>query len=158
MPTNKQPIHVFSEIGKLEQVLVHSPGQEIDHINPNQLDALLFSAYLEPNQARIEHQKFCDLLKQHGVELIQLKDLFLTTWKQVDQSVKDATMIQFINQIPQLDQSIVAPLQTYLQSLKPTQMVDKMMAGIFSSDLNINQDGDPFVAPPMPNLYFTRDP
>lgn len=158
MQTNLAPIHVFSEIGKLEQVLVHTPGQEIDHINPNQLDDLLFSAYLQPHQARIEHQNFCKLLSEQGVKVVHLKDLFLATWKQVNDDVKKATILEFIKQIPQLDQNLIEPLQVYLQSLKPQQMVQKMMAGIFSSDLVLNQPGDPFIAPPMPNLYFTRDP
>ena len=31
-------IHVYSEIGELESVLVHEPGREIDYISPSRLD------------------------------------------------------------------------------------------------------------------------
>lgn len=49
-------IHVYSEIGELETVLVHEPGREIDYITPARLDELLFSAILESHDARKEHQ------------------------------------------------------------------------------------------------------
>ena len=157
-------INVFSEIGKLEQVLVHTPGKEIDHINPNQLDHLLFSAYLEPNKARQEHQAFCQALIDQGVEVVQLRDLFCQTWKLVDQATKIASVKEFVDQIDLKEQNdhdlknLKDLISTYLLSLKPTQMVEKMMAGIFSSDLGLTIKGDPFVSEPMPNLYFTRDP
>ena len=151
-------INVFSEIGKLKQVLVHTPGQEIDNINPNELDRLLFSAYLEPNKARQEHQAFCQLLKDQGVEVVQLKDLFLATWKQVDEQTRDQALNQFVDQIELKDKKLKPVIKTYLLSLKPKQMVEKMMAGIFSSDLGLTIKGDPLISDPMPNLYFTRDP
>ena len=151
-------INVFSEIGKLKQVLVHTPGQEIDNINPNELDRLLFSAYLEPNKARQEHQAFCHLLKDQGVEVVQLKDLFLATWKQVDEQTRDQGLNQFVDQIGLKDKKLKPVIKTYLLSLKPKQMVEKMIAGIFSSDLGLTIKGNPFVSDPMPNLYFTRDP
>ncbi|MGL5204756.1 MAG: arginine deiminase, partial [Metamycoplasmataceae bacterium] len=49
-------INTYSEIGNLRKVLVHTPGKEIEYISPERLDELLFSAILEPKQAREEHR------------------------------------------------------------------------------------------------------
>ena len=35
-------IHVKSEIGKLKKVMLHRPGQELEHLVPEDLERLLF--------------------------------------------------------------------------------------------------------------------
>lgn len=68
-------INVYSEIGELKKVLVHTPGQEIDYLTPQRLDELLFSAILDPIRAREEHKEFIKILENEGVEVVQLSDL-----------------------------------------------------------------------------------
>ena len=36
------PIQVKSEIGKLKRVMLHRPGQELEHLVPGTLERLLF--------------------------------------------------------------------------------------------------------------------
>lgn len=36
------PIHVKSEIGTLKRVMLHRPGQELEHLVPGELERLLF--------------------------------------------------------------------------------------------------------------------
>jgi arginine deiminase len=61
-------------------VLVHTPGKEIEYISPDRLDELLFSALLEPIQARKEHKDFIQILEKEGIEVIQLVDLISETY------------------------------------------------------------------------------
>jgi arginine deiminase len=82
-------INVYSEIGNLKKVLVHTPGKEIEYISPDRLDELLFSALLEPVQARKEHQDFVKILEKEGVEVIQLVDLVSKTYNEAKDSEKD---------------------------------------------------------------------
>ncbi|MEG3033619.1 MAG: arginine deiminase, partial [Enterococcus sp.] len=37
-----KPIHVFSEIGKLNTVLLKRPGVEVENLTPDIMDRLLF--------------------------------------------------------------------------------------------------------------------
>lgn len=37
-----EPIHVFSEIGRLKQVMLHRPGKELENLMPDYLEQLLF--------------------------------------------------------------------------------------------------------------------
>lgn len=57
-------IRVYSEIGKLRKVLVHTPGKELDYVTPQRLDELLFSSLLNPIKARQEHETFIKLLER----------------------------------------------------------------------------------------------
>ena len=72
-------INVYSEIGKLKEVLVHTPGDEIRRIAPSRLDELLFSALLEPDTAIAEHKAFLKVLEDEGIKVIQLDDLVSDT-------------------------------------------------------------------------------
>lgn len=87
-------INVYSEIGTLKKVLVHTPGQELEYLTPQRLDELLFSAILDPIRAREEHQKFIEILQNEGVEVVQLSDLTADTYKAASQEAKEA----FLNQ------------------------------------------------------------
>ena len=49
-------IYVYSEIGKLRKVLVHTPGKEVANVSPQRLDELLLSALIEPESAKEEHE------------------------------------------------------------------------------------------------------
>lgn len=71
----KKPIHVFSEIGPLKQVLLHRPGQELDNLMPDYLEQLLFDDIPFLDQARREHDLFADTLRSKGVDVLYLEDL-----------------------------------------------------------------------------------
>lgn len=83
-------INVYSEIGELKKVLVHTPGQEIDYLTPQRLDELLFSAILDPIRAREEHKEFIKILENEGVEVVQLSDLSAQAYDASSAEVKDA--------------------------------------------------------------------
>ena len=61
-------IHNYSEIGKLNKVLVHRPGAELEALTPDTLGKLLFEDIPFLNVAQREHDAFADLLRQNGVD------------------------------------------------------------------------------------------
>lgn len=156
---DKRGINVYSEIGKLREVLVHRPGREIDFLDPTRLDELLFAATLEANEARLEHDNFVNVLKDQGIKVIELADLVAQTYATSNKTVKDNFIEKFLNQAtPELTKELRVKVKTFLISQKSYRaMVDYMMGGILSTDLKIM--GQPhLIVEPMPNLYFTRDP
>lgn len=152
-------IHVYSEIGELETVLVHEPGKEIDYITPSRLDELLFSAILESHDARKEHQEFVATLKKEKINVVELTDLVTETYDLVDQKTKDKLIDEFLEDSePVLTAELKAIVKKFLKSFKETRkLIEVMMAGITKYDLGIKADRE-LIVDPMPNLYFTRDP
>ena len=55
---NPIQLSVFSEIQRLRQVVVHSPGPEVDLMVPGMMEKLLFDDILYGDQARSEHAQF----------------------------------------------------------------------------------------------------
>lgn len=153
-------INVYSEIGKLKKVLVHTPGQEIDYLTPQRLDELLFSAILDPIRAREEHKEFIKLLESQGVEVVQLSDLTADTYKAASSDAKEKFIQQWLDEaIPVLSKENREIVYKYLKSMEnePVKMIRKMMAGILAREVNVNSKVE-LIVDPMPNLYFTRDP
>ena len=152
-------INVYSEIGELEEVLVHTPGDEIRHVAPSRLEELLFSAELEPDTAIKEHKSFVKILKEHGVKVVQLVDLCSTTYDSVSEDIQEKFIEDWLNQAePKLNIEHRELVKKYLKSSKNTkEMIKKMISGIRAKELNIKQK-ESLIVDPMPNLYFTRDP
>ncbi|ACF07590.1 arginine deiminase [Metamycoplasma arthritidis] len=152
-------IHVYSEIGELETVLVHEPGKEIDYITPARLDELLFSAILESHDARKEHKEFVAELKKRGINVVELVDLIVETYDLASKEAKEKLLEEFLDDsVPVLSDEHRAAVKKFLQSQKSTRsLVEYMIAGITKHDLKIESDLE-LIVDPMPNLYFTRDP
>ncbi|ENY69119.1 Arginine deiminase [Metamycoplasma auris 15026] len=152
-------IHVYSEIGELETVLVHEPGREIDYITPKRLDELLFSAILESHEARKEHKQFVAELKANDINVVELTDLVAETYDLVSQELKDKLIEEFLDDsYPVLTEEHKKAVRSFLKSRSSTrELIEYMMAGITKYDLGIEAEGD-LIVDPMPNLYFTRDP
>ncbi|EFF41653.1 arginine deiminase [Mycoplasmopsis alligatoris] len=155
-------INVYSEVGRLKEVLVHTPGDEIRRISPTRLEELLFSAILEPDTAIEEHKRFLNVLEKNGIKAIQLDELVAQTYDQVDQKIKDEFIDQWLQEAkPVLNDQLKKLVKNYLlksqKEFSTKKMVRIMMAGIDKKEINIDLDRD-LVVDPMPNLYFTRDP
>ena len=59
-----EPIHVFSEIGRLKQVMLHRPGKELENLMPDYLEQLLFDDipfYSKRKKNMISLPKHCEI-------------------------------------------------------------------------------------------------
>ena len=159
-------IHNYSEIGKLNRVLLHRPGEELEALTPSTIERLLFDDIPYLKIAQQEHDAFAQLLRDNGVEVIYYVD-------EVAKAIADpALQIQLVNEFLNLSKinskGLRATLTSYLLEMSPRDMVAKMIAGIKRSEvaamkaptslMDLDNDDYPFVSDPMPNLYFTRDP
>ncbi|PKK86807.1 MAG: arginine deiminase, partial [Tenericutes bacterium HGW-Tenericutes-8] len=121
-------LNVTSEIGPLKRVLLHRPGQELEHLTPKWLNQLLFDDIPWLKKAQQEHDEFRGILEAHGVEVLYLEHLVaesLTSKKILDQFVTD-----FIDESNLKNQHTIKRLRDYLLSLDKLSMVKEMMAGI----------------------------
>ena len=158
-------IHNFSEIGKLNKVLLHRPGKELEALTPATLERLLFDDVPYLKIAQEEHDNFARVLRENGVEVVYYVD-------EVAKAIADpARQIQLVNDFLNISKihakGLRASMTSYLLNMPPKQMVAELIAGIKRSEvatkeatslMDLVEDDYPFVSDPMPNLYFTRDP
>jgi arginine deiminase len=64
-----------SEVGALRIAILHRPGAELRRLNPRNNDQLLFDGLPWVDRAQEEHDRFAELLRSRGVEVLLLSDL-----------------------------------------------------------------------------------
>ena len=158
-------INLYSEIGKLNKVMLHRPGEEVENLIPEYLGRLLFDDIPYLKVAREEHDAFAKILRDNGTEVLYLEELSAEALS--DENVKEEFVKEFILESGITSPALTEALTQYLLSMDTRQMVDKVMAGVRKEEINFNggtsliemiTDDYPFYLDPMPNLYFTRDP
>lgn len=163
--SEKNLIDVTSEIGKLKKVLLHRPGKELENLTPDVLERLLFDDIPYLKVAQEEHDAFADILRSNDVEVLYLEHLVAESIQ--EESIRMAFVEEFIREANIKGEKNVDYLKDYFADMKALELVEKMMAGIRKTEVegfkpktlsSMVRSNYPFVADPMPNLYFTRDP
>ena len=72
-------INVYSETNELKRVLLHRPGFELENIEPDLLEELLFEDIPYLKKAQEEHDYFAKVLKDNGVKVEYVTDLLIKT-------------------------------------------------------------------------------
>lgn len=163
-------INVKSEIMPLKRVLLHRPGNELLNLTPDSLQRLLFDDIPYLQVAREEHDEFARILTMNGVEVVYLEDLMAEVLDLYPE-LKEKFVKQFVFEAgiktPKYKNSVIKYLMDYSDN---KELVLKTMEGININELTaMERDMDhslvdlvtedsKFLADPMPNLVFTRDP
>ena len=163
-------INVKSEIGPLKKVLLHRPGNELLNLTPDSLQRLLFDDIPFLPEAQREHDEFAHILKANGVEVVYLEDLMADVLN-ISEEILDKFIRQFIYEAGIRTPKYKTLVFEYLKSFKDKkELVLKTMAGISIGEISrakrevekslvdfVSEESE-FLADPIPNLYFTRDP
>lgn len=158
-------IHNYSEIGKLNKVLLHRPGDEIEALVPDNLERLLFDDIPYLKVAQQEHDRFAEILRENDVDVIYYVDETAKALK--DPKVRAEFLDQFLDASHLNSMAVKEALTEYLMAMEPKQMVSKLIAGVKKEEalpehtkslVDYISVSYPFYMDPMPNLYFTRDP
>lgn len=64
----------IENFGKLKTVMVHRPEQSLLKITEDNREFFLFDAVPDVEKYLDEHQRYCTLLRDHGVQVIELSD------------------------------------------------------------------------------------
>ena len=168
--THNKPINVTSEIAPLKKVLLHRPGAELLNLTPDTLSRLLFDDIPFLPEAQKEHDEFANILKDNGIEVVYLEDLMAEVLE-LNSEIEDKFIKQFIYEAGIKTPKYKNLVYEYLKSfVNKKELVLKTMEGIKLLEINrekrevekslvdlVSEESD-FLADPMPNLYFTRDP
>ena len=163
-------INVKSEIGTLKKVLLHRPGNELLNLTPDTLSRLLFDDIPFLPEAQKEHDEFARILKENGIEVVYLEDLMAEVLELGD-DIENKFIRQFIFEAGIRTPKYKELVFDYLKSfVNKKELVLKTMEGIKIEEIprkkrevekslvDLVSDESEFLADPMPNLYFTRDP
>ena len=152
-PKSDDPIDlsVFSEIGRLRHVIVHSPGAEVDVMPPSMMEDLLFDDILYGERARLEHSRFRSVMESLDVEVHDFQDLL------TDALSHAAGASQELLADLQGLEGLRSVVTEQLGALAPERLAEALVHGLPNPDHHQDSES-PFLLPPLPNLLFSRDP
>lgn len=157
-------VNNYSEIGKLNKVLLHRIGTEVDGLVPDNFARLLFDDIPYLKVAQQEHDHFARILKSNGVEVVYYVDEVAKALQRQD--IKDRFIREMLDQSHFSSRGVKEAIYAYLIVMKPHELVEKVIAGVRKTDLTDYRpktlaekidEAYPFYMDPMPNMYFTRD-
>ena len=144
------PVHVSSEIGRLNGVIVHSPGVELDAVTPGNRVEYLYDDVIDSDSARKEHQRFVAILERF-TPVYHVRDLLADILTNSD--ARQLLIRETMDIVPS------EPLARDITELDAESLVRMLIEGRKEAPgpltRALNQSA--YVLPPLPNLFFTRD-
>jgi arginine deiminase len=152
----------YSEVGRLRKVLVCRPGLAHLRLTPETSSVLLFDDVIWVQEAQNEHYQFCQVMRNRGIEVLELHDLLATTLQDpearawlLDRKITPDT-------VPLVG---IDELRAWLNEMPAKELAERLIGGITISEVPIapytrlNPYLDPirFIVKPLPNSLFSRD-
>lgn len=143
-------IHVTSETGPLESVLVHTPGLELEAVTPGNRADYLYDDIIEVETAQREHREFTAVLERFA-DVHQVRTLLGEVLEQP--RAREFFIGRTTDVVP--SESLAARLG----SLPASDLVSMLIEGVEEESGAIsralNETG--YALPALPNLFFPRD-
>ena len=143
-------LHVTSEIGPLEAVLVHTPGRELEAVTPGNREDYLYDDIIDVEIARHEHGQFAAVLERF-CRVFQVRTLLREMLAQPE--AREFLISKTMDVVPS------DALAQRLSALPPQEIVQLIIEGTEEESGPIsralNETG--YALPALPNLFFPRD-
>jgi Arginine deiminase len=147
MDSQRINVCINSEIGKLEHVLIHTPGVEIENMTPENAHNYLYSDILNLQVAQKEYNYFKKVL-QKVTKVHEITDLLTDVLD--NPKIKDGL-------IERICKSENVPYVTdYLKNIESKDLAKQLVEGVQLNNITFIEN-DKFTLPPLPNLFFMRD-
>jgi len=144
------PVNITSEIGKLEAVILHTPGKEVENMTPESAKRALYSDILNLDVAMKEYEQFKGVLKKvtktHEVKKL-LTDIL------ADETIKDSLLNEIFKEEKIIEQD------GQIRDLSPNELANKLIEGVLMRKDNLTRflSKERYSLPPLHNFFFTRD-
>lgn len=140
---------VHSEIGKLEGVLIHPPGSEVENMTPENAERALYSDILNLSIASKEFAQFAGVLKKVS-SVFEVKTLLTDILKNDEVKsnlLKEICMTEYLDSCYQL------------LDAAPADLANLLIEGVVLEKTNLTNylSNERFLLRPLHNLFFTRD-
>lgn len=160
--TRDLPYGVHSETGTLRQVIVCRPGLAHRRLTPANCRELLFDDVFRVKQAQLDHDIFTALLREEGVEVLDLNGLLAETLNLAEarRGLLDLRLAP-----DHIGVGATGDLRAWMEELPGVRLADYLIGGLTAADLPFRHGGlfgscigrHGFLLPPLPNTLFTRD-
>ncbi len=151
---DKITVNVNSEIGKIQGVIIHTPGAEVENMTPENAERALYSDILNLSVAIPEYNEFLGVLKKH-TRVFEVTDLLKTVLEM------DAVRKDLIGKVCEHERHSQKRYQLCdtLQQMAPAELAVKLIEGVEMQKNNLTSflDNERFSLSPLPNFFFTRD-
>ena len=145
MNNQKTTLNVQSETGKLEAVLLHYPGAEVENMTPKNAQRALYSDILNLSIAQKEYEQLYGVLNKH-TKVFKIKNLL--TELLTDEVQKEVLLRKICS---------TENVMKYFESLMELMqvLIEGLPANIDTLTEYMNDDF--YALLPLYNFYFTRD-
>ncbi|TKG94780.1 arginine deiminase [Puteibacter caeruleilacunae] len=148
--SNKFGVNVKSEIGRLEGVILHTPGQEVENMTPKNAERALYSDILNLSVAKDEYMQLKGVLNKfcNTFEVMELLEVLLR-----DENQK----ANLLSRICELEQ--VQSEYNRLSDLDSMELARQLIQGVILERDTLTKylSKERFVLRPLHNFFFTRD-
>jgi arginine deiminase len=148
--TTMQNINIHSEIGNLQGVIIHTPGQEVEKMTPENAERALYSDILNLSVASEEYRQFKGVLTKH-CEVFEVKNLLSDIL--LDEQVKSGLLESVCKA------EGVPTLKEKLNRLSHTETARQLIEGVELIRDNLTRfiSDERYSLRPLHNFLFTRD-
>src|SRR5207247_671399 len=138
------------------------PGLEHTRLTPTNCEELLFDDVLWVKQAKAEHDAFCEVMRERGVQIYEVEQLLAETLAVPE--AKEWIFDHALNErMIRIEGSTRA--RDLVETASLAEFAEFLIGGVMASDLKAGKGplfgvSDPadILVPPLPNFIFQRDP
>lgn len=143
-------VQVSSEIGELEAIIVHTPGQEVENMTPKNAERALYSDILNLAVAQKEYCQFKGVVEKHA-QVFEMRDLLNDVLK------IDAVKQKLIDEIFFYEK--INDNKDYLLGLENKDLTRLLIEGVIMKKDNLTRffNKDRYSIRPLHNFFFMRD-
>jgi arginine deiminase len=156
------PLGAHSEVGRLHRVMVHRPGLEHSRLTPSNAADLLFDDVLWVAQAKREHDAFCELMRERGVEVLETETLLAEALGRPE--TREWVAAHILNE-REVGVGAADRARSWVSEAAAAEVAEFLIGGITRADVQrdlglVWEAADPnaLLLPPLPNFLFQRDP
>jgi arginine deiminase len=153
---------VHSEVGQLRKVMVHRPGLEHTRLTPSNAEDLLFDDVLWVSRAKQEHDAFCEVMRERGVEVFEVEHLLAEAL--ASKETREWVAGHVLDE-REIGIGAATRAREWLETSDPAEAAEFLIGGITKADTRSDlglvwESADPttMLLPPLPNFLFQRDP
>ena len=141
---------INSEIGKLEGVIIHTPGPEVENMTPENAERALYSDILNLSIASDEYSQLAGVLKTVA-PVFEVKEL-------LSEIIQDKnTQLKLLKEICQIEG--ICGMEKELMQNSSKDLANLLVEGVVLEKNNLTNylGNERFSLRPLHNLFFTRD-
>jgi arginine deiminase len=148
--SNQLQVNVTSEIGKLNGVILHTPGRELQNMTPETAQRALYSDILNLTVAQEEYTQLKGVL-QKTATTYEVSDLLKDVLK------SDKVRFDIINRVCTNENAI--DIRDYLLGLSSDELGRQLIEGVVMQKDSLTKflSKDKYSLQPLHNFFFTRD-